>query len=344
MANPGRRGYHERVAPRAVVVRSVLALGIAAAALISTVTFPSVLSAQPRRSIIMASGAVDGTYYPIAGAISRITSDARDLNFLVAVESSAGSIANVQLLKSGEADFALLQNDIAYYAFNGITLDAFAGKPVKNMTGVFSVYPEVVHVVARRAADVRSIRDLKGKRVVLGAPGSGAEQNALQVLKAHGIRETDLRTVQSIARTVAFDQLKAGVVDAVFASTALGSPLIADAMASGKLTLVGIGESGGDALRRSHPFYTIEKIPANTYSGQEHDIASAGVMAILVARSSTPDDLVYSLTKAVFDNLLQFQSAHPAARHFTLHTALSGMALPLHPGAERYFQQNGIAR
>jgi TRAP transporter TAXI family solute receptor len=326
-----------------VVLKSFLGLGFLAT-LLSMATFPSVLSAQPRRAVIMASGSVDGAYYPIAGAISRITSDSRDLNFLVAVESSAGSIANVQLLKSGEADFALLQNDVAYYAFNGITLDAFAGKPVKNMAGVFSVYPEIVHVITRRSADVRSIRDLKGKRVVLGAPGSGAEQNALQVLKAHGIRETDLRTTQPIGRMAAFDQLKAGTVDAVFVSTALGSPLIADAMTSGKLTLVGIGDSAGDALRRSYPFYTVEKIPANTYPGLEHDVTSAGVMAILVARSSAPDELVYSLTKAVFDNLPQFQSSHPAARHLTLHTALSGMALPLHPGAERYFQQNGIAR
>jgi uncharacterized protein len=331
------------VAPRAVVLKSVLALGVGAA-LVSAAVFPRALSAQLRRPVIVASGSVDGAYYPIAGAISRITSDSRDLNFLIAVESSAGSIANVQLLRSGEADLALLQNDVAYYAFNGITLDAFAGKPVKNLAGVFSVYPEIVHVIARRSADVRSIRDLKGKRVALGAPGSGAEQNALQVLKAHGILETDLRTMQSIGRTAAFDQLRAGIVDAVFVSTALGSPLIADAMASGKLTLVGIGDSAGEALRRSYPFYTIEKIPANTYPGLEHDVTSAGVMAILVVRSNVPDELVYSLTKAVFDHLAQFQSSHPAARHLTLHTALSGMALPLHPGAERYFQQNGIAR
>ena len=330
-----QRGYHEPV--------NVVVLGLVAA-VVSMTAFPSELSAQPRRSFIIASGAVDGAYYPIAGAISRITSDSRDLNFLVAVESSAGSIANVQLLKSGEADFALLQNDVAYYAFNGITLDAFSGKPVKNITGVFSVYPEIVHVVARKSADVRSVRDLKGKRVVLGAPGSGAEQNALQVLKAHGIREIDLRTMPSVARTAALDQLKAGTVDAVFVSTALGSPLIADAMASGKLTLIGIGDSAGDALRRSYPFYTLEKIPANAYPGLEHDVTSAGVMAILVARSSVSDELVYSLAKAVFDNLPQFQSSHPSARHLTLHTALSGMALPLHPGAERYFQQNGIAR
>jgi len=322
---------------------NVVVLGLVAA-FVSMTAFPSELSAQPRRSFIIASGAVDGAYYPIAGAISRMTSDSRDLNFLVAVESTAGSIANVQLLKSGEADFALLQNDVAYYAFNGITLEAFAGKPVKSMSGVFSVYPEIVHVVARKSADVRSVRDLKGKRVVLGAPGSGAEQNALQVLKAHGIRETDLRTMQSIARTTALDQLKAGAVDAVFVSTALGAPVIADAMASGKLTLIGISDAVGDSLRRSYPFYTLEKIPANAYPGLEHDVTSAGVMAILVARSGVPDELVYSLTRAVFDNLPQFQSSHPSARHLTLHTALSGMALPLHPGAERYFQQNGIAR
>ena len=343
MANTGLCGYDGFVPPRAVVAKSLLALGLAAA-IVSSAAFPSAPWAQVRRTVVMTSGAVDGAFYPIAGAISRITSDARDLNFRVAVESSAGSIANVLLLKTGEAELAFLQNDVAYYAFNGITLEEFAGKPVKNIAGVFSVYPEIVHVLARKAADVRSIRDLKGKRVVLGVPGSGAEQNAVQVLKAHGIREGDVRMVQSVGRTAAFDQLKAGNVDAVFVSTALGSPLIAEAMASGKLTLLGIAETVGDTLRRDYPFYTIEKIQANTYPGQERDVTSAGVMAILVARSSVPDETVYALTKAVFDNLPQFHSSHPAARHLTLHTALSGMALPLHPGAERYFQQNGIAR
>jgi len=343
MVIPEGREYHERVARRAAIVKSVLALGFAAS-LISMAMFPSVLSAQARRPVILASGSIDGAFYPIAGAISRITTDARDLNFRVAVESSAGSIANVQLIRSGEADFALLQNDVAYYAFNGITVDVFVGKPVKSLAGVFSVYPEIVHVIVRKAADVRSIRDLKGKRVVLGPPGSGAEQNALQILKVHGIREADLRTVQSIGRTAAFEQLKAGLADAVFVSTALGSPPIADAMSSGKLAVLGIADSAGEALRREYPFYTLERIPANTYPGQEREVTSAGVTAILVARSSVSDETVYALTKAVFDNLAQFQSSYPAARHLTLHTALSGMALPLHPGAERFFQQSGISR
>src|SRR4029450_4275069 len=117
-------------------------------------------AAQPRRFVTIAAGSVDGVYYPIAGAISRITSDTKSLNIRATVESSGGSMANVQLLRAGEADFAFLQNDIAYYAFNGITLEPFAGKPVKSMAGVFSVYPEVVHLIATHAPGVKAGREL----------------------------------------------------------------------------------------------------------------------------------------------------------------------------------------
>ena len=124
--------------------------------LVSALALSASVAAQPRRHVTIAAGAVDGVYYPIAGAMSRITSDARGLSVRATVESSAGSVANVQLIRSGEADFALLQNDIAYYAFNGIALGAFAGKPVKGMAGVFSVYPELVHIVVSPAAGVKS--------------------------------------------------------------------------------------------------------------------------------------------------------------------------------------------
>ena len=133
------------------------------------------------RVVTIAAGSVDGVYYPIAGAISRITSDTRSLNIRATVESSGGSMANVQLMRAGEADFAFRQNDIAYYAFNRIGIEPFAGKPVKTMAGVFSVYPEAVHLVATHASGVKSVRDLKGKRVAFGTVGSATEQNALQV-------------------------------------------------------------------------------------------------------------------------------------------------------------------
>src|SRR2546425_4009017 len=225
--------------------------------LVSALALSATLAAQPRRHVTIAAGAVDGVYYPIAGAMSRIASDARGLSVRATVASSAGSVANVQLIRSGEADFALLQNDIAYYAFNGIALGAFAGKPVKSMGGVFSVYPELVHIVVSQASGVKSVRDLKGKRVAFGPAGSGTEQNALQILEIYGIGEGDLRAAVRVSFTAAVDQLKAGVVDAAFFTTALGAPVVSEAFGSGKLEQLGVGPTAGEALRRKYPFYTI---------------------------------------------------------------------------------------
>ena len=321
------------------VVASLIVAG-----LLSAVALAPAPAAQPRRAVTIAAGSVDGVYYSIAGAISRITSDTKSLDIRATVASSGGSMANVQLIRAGEADFAFLQNDIAYYAFNGIELEPFAGKPVKSMAGVFSVYPQAVHLIATHASGVKSVRDLKGKRVAFGPVGSATEQNALQVLEVHGIADSDLAAAVRVSYSAAVDQLKAGAVDAAFFSIAVGAPVVADALASGKLSLISVGASASEALIRKYPFYTIDDIPANTYKNQDREVVAPAVMATLVARTSLPEDLVYRFTKAVFDNLPQLHSAHAAARNLTLQTALVGMALPLHPGAQRFFKENGIAR
>ncbi len=314
------------------------------ASLLAALLAPTDLSAQQRRLVTIASGWVVGVYYPLAGAMSRIVYKAKDLNLRATVESSGASVANAQLIGTGDADFALLQNDIAYYAYNGTTLGAFQGKPVKNMGGIFTIYPELVHMVAAQASGVRSVRDLKGKRVVLGPQGSGTEANALQILEVHGLRESDLGKAERIDAAAAADQLKDGRVDAAFFTTGLGSAVIVDSFISGKVTMVPIGAAEGEALRKKYPFYTIEKIPANTYKGQEREVTTPAVMAMMVARRDLPDDLVYRFTKAIFDDLKQFHDAHAAAKHLTLQTALNGMPIPLHPGAERFFKEKGVAR
>src|SRR5262245_18038419 len=204
--------------------------------------------AQQRRVVTIAAGSVDGVYYPIAGAISRITSETKSLNIRATVESSGGSLANVKLMRAGEADFALLQNDVAYYAYNGVGLEPFVGKPVKSLVGVFSVYPEAVHLVATHASGVKSVRDLKGKRIAFGPKGSATEQNALQVLAQHGVAERDLAASVRVSFTAAVDQLNAGAVDAAFFSIAVGAPVINHALASGKVSLISVGASASEAL------------------------------------------------------------------------------------------------
>jgi TRAP transporter TAXI family solute receptor len=321
------------------VAMLVLAIGLATALAPATN-----IAAQPRRAVTIAAGSVDGVYYPIAGAMSRITSEARGLNIRATVQASAGSVANVQLLRSNEADFALLQNDIAYYAFNGVELGPFAGKPVKSMAGVFSVYPELVHIVATQASGVKSIHDLRGKRLALGPRGSGTEQNALQILAAYGIAESDLAAAERVPFGAAADQLRGGGVDAAFFTVALGASIVADVLAAGKVGLVAVGRTAGETLEQKYPFYRMDEVPANTYKGQDREIATPAVMAMLAARPGLADDVVYRFTKVVFDNLPAFHAAHPAARSLTLQTALSGMPLPLHPGAQRFFKEKGIAR
>lgn len=311
--------------------------------LVSALAVPAQLAAQQRRLVTIASGWVVGVYYPLAGAMSRIAYNAKDLNIRATVESSGASVANAQLIGTGDADFALLQNDIAYYAYQGSTLPAFTGKPVKNMGGIFTIYPELVHIVATQASGVKSVRDLKGKRVVLGPQGSGTEQNALQILEAHGLKESDLGKAERIDAAAAGDQIKDGRVDAAFFTTGLGSAVIIDTFISGKAVMVPVGAEG-EALRKKYPFYTMERIPANTYRGQERDVTTPAVMAMMVARSDLPEELVYKFTKAIFDNLPQFHAAHAAAKSLTLQTSQNGMPIPLHPGAEKFFKEKGIGR
>lgn len=317
---------------------------VLAAALGAAFALPPDLAAQQRRLVTIASGWVVGVYYPLAGAMSRIAYNAKDLNLRATVESSGASVANAQLIGTGDADFALLQNDIAYYAYNGTVLAAFKDRAVKNMGGVFTIYPELVHVVASQASGVKTVRDLKGKRVVLGPAGSGTEQNALQILEVHGLKESDLGRAERIDAAAAADQLKDGRADAAFFTTGLGSAVIVDAFLSGKVAMVPVGAPEGEALKKKYPFYTIEKIPANTYKGQEREVQTPAVMAMMVARTDLPEDLVYRFVRAIFDNLPQFHAAHAAAKHLTLQTALNGMPIPLHPGAEKFFREKGVAR
>ena len=298
--------------------------------------------AQQRRLVTIASGWVVGVYYPLAGAMSRIVYKVKDLNLRATVESSGASVANAQLIGTGDADFALLQNDIAFYAYNGVTLSAFKDKPVKNMGAVFTIYPELVHVVATKASGIKTVKELRGRRVVLGPQGSGTEANALQILEAYGLKESDLKA-ERIDAAAAADQIKDGRVDAGFFTTGMGSAVILDTFISGKVALVTVDGAEAEAMKKKYPFYTSVKVPANTYKDQA-EATTVAVMAMMVARSDLPEDLVYKFTKAIFDDLKQFHEAHSAAKSLTLETALAGNPIPLHPGAARFYKEKGILR
>jgi len=249
-------------------------------------------------------------------------------------------VANAKLIGGGEAEFALLQNDIAYYAHNGTEM--FKDQAVKNMGGVFTIYPELIHVVATTTSGIRSPKDLKGKTVAIGPLGSGTEANAVQILEAYGLKLGDLRKAERIGAGEAADALKDGRVDAAFFTVGLGGAVIIDTFVTGKVALVPVTGTEAEALKKRYPFYTTTPVPANTYKGQEQEVSTVAVMAMMVARSDLPEDLVYRFTKAIFDDLAQFHAAHAAAKLLTLKTALDGMPIPLHPGAEKFYKEKGV--
>jgi len=324
-----------------IIARRALCLLVASAAVV-LLAVPSPIQAQQKRLVTIASGWVVGVYYPLAGAMSRIMVKAKDLNIRATVESSGASVANAQLIGAGDAEFALLQNDVAYYAYTGTTLPAFQGKPVKNMGGIFTIYPELVQLVATKASGIKAVGDLKGKKVVLGPQGSGTEYNALQVMEAYGLKVGDVQA-ERIDAAAASDQLKDGRVDAAFFTTGLGSAVIVDNFISGKTQLVPIGGGEAQALIKKYPYYTTARVPVNTYKDQA-EATTVAVMAMMVARSDLPEDLVYKFTKAIFDDIKQFHEAHSAAKSLTLDTALVGMPIPLHPGAERFYKEKGVRK
>jgi TRAP transporter TAXI family solute receptor len=309
--------------------------------MVFSASFRPDLAHSARKFVTIASGWVVGVYYPLAGAMSRIVYE-KVPDVKVTVESSGASVANAKLIGSGDADFAILQNDIAYYAFNGIKpiFDA----PIKNVRGVACLYPEHVQIQARKDAKIMSVKNLKGKRVCVGPLGSGTEANARQVLELYGLTFEDLGKVERLTATESSDFLKDNRIDAAFYTVGVGASGLVDTALMGEMMIVPISGREADALIKKYPYYAKAKVPAGIYKGTDKDVDTVAVLAILVVKAELEEPIVYNITKAIFENLGTLERAHAKGKEVKLETALVGMPIPLHPGAERYFKEKGTKK
>ena len=289
--------------------------------------------------INMGAGWVTGVYYPLAGAMSRIAHTSID-NISLTVESSGASVVNSRMIGSGDLDMAIAQNDVAYYAFRGE--GAFEGNPVENMRGMFVLYPEPVQLVAAAGSGIESPADLAGKRVALGPLGSGAEVNALQVLEAAGLSEGDLAAAERLEAGEAADFLRDGRVDAAFFTVGIGASVIDELSVMTDIYLVNIVGDIAQSLMDTYPFYASVTIPGDTYSNVP-EADTIAVLSMIVTREDIDADLVYDFMRGIFDNIDVIHGAHDVGRLVTLDTALDGMSVPLHPGAERFFDEEGMS-
>ncbi|MBT9175767.1 MAG: hypothetical protein DDT20_00067 [Firmicutes bacterium] len=294
----------------------------------------------PRKQFLsIATGGTGGVYYPLGGALAKIL-NAEIRNMEASARVTGASVANAHLLATAGAEgveLAFMQNDIAYYSFNG--LEMFKGRKNDQIRGIATLYPEVIQVIATEASGIRSVRDLVGKRVAVGAKGSGTEANARQILGAFGIQYAALAKVEYLPFGDATAQIRDGHLDAAFVTAGIPTAAVTELAHGIAVTLVTLTGPEIDALRTAHPFYTKHTVPAETYRGLAAPVETVAVRAMIAVKGNLPERQVYEITRALFKRLDVFGAAHVRGKDLSLATARDAMPIPLHPGAERFFRE-----
>ena len=277
-------------------------------------------SGEKEQFINIATGGTAGTYYPIGGAIAEILNK-NGMN--ASAQSTGASVANINMLKDKQVELAIVQNDITYYAVNGEEMFKESGK-VENLNAIASLYPETCQFIVREDSGIKDINGLKGKRVAVGAAGSGAEANARQILEAYGITYNDVEE-QFLSFAEGSYALKDGTVDAAFVTAGYPTASVQDIASQNKIRLLPVSDEQIKMLADKYPFYTKTTVPAGTYQGFDEEVQTVSVMAILVANDKIDAALGEKVTKAIFDNLDKISAAHAAAKSITKATALEGL-------------------
>ncbi|HHY47585.1 MAG TPA: TAXI family TRAP transporter solute-binding subunit [Firmicutes bacterium] len=312
----------------------VVLLGVCLLSLMSAQVYSATVN------LVIATGGTAGTYYPLGGAMAQIFNDkVKGVN--VTAQSTGASAENLRLIERREADLALVQNDTADYAYNGT--EVFKGQKLQGFRVIAALYPETLQIVVSGDSNIKSVPDLKGKRVSVGAPGSGTEVCARQLLAFYGITYKDI-SPHFLSFAESADQFKDKHIDAFFVLAGTPTAALQDVAAMHKIRLLNIPDDVYGKLKAKYPFFTHITIPAGTYMHQADPVKSVAVQAILIARSDLDEDLVYNLTKALFENLGDLAAAHAKGKEVRLANALNGVSTPLHPGAERYYREKGILK
>ena len=287
--------------------------------------------------LTMGTGGTSGTYYGYGGVLGQYIKNHAGID--VTVVSTDGSKANIQGIAAGDYQLGTVQSDVMAYAWEGTRSFESDGK-VDSFRVVAGLYAESVQLVTMDP-EIKSVADLAGKSVSIGAPGSGVYFNAIDVLTAAGLTEDDIKAqYQSFADSA--DALKDGKIDAAFIVAGAPTPAITELCTTNSAYLVPIDGEVADKLMADCPFYTTYVIPAGTYAGQEADVTTVTVKATLIVSESVSEEDVYKLTAAIFDNIDAITAENAKGAELSIENATSGMTAPFHAGAAKYFAEKGV--
>jgi TRAP transporter TAXI family solute receptor len=293
--------------------------------------------------ITIGTGGVTGTYYPTGGAICRMMNkEKKKTGIRCSVESTGGSVYNVNTINAGELDFGIAQSDTAYQAYHGE--GKFKDKAITGLRSVMAIYPELLAFVVTKKSGIKKLTDIKGKKVNIDVPGSGTRMTTEIVLDAFGIKLSDLALANELKSSEGPTMLKDNKIDGYFGVFGHPTANIKDAANSVDIDLVPIDGKPVDDLVAKYSYYAKGIISKDFYKGVEHDTPSIGVKAVLCTKDSIDEKVVYALTKTILDNFEAFKKLHPAYKTITKESLLDGLAVPQHPGAIKAFKEAGILK
>jgi uncharacterized protein len=327
----------------------------ATAAMLAVAGAAGLVGAQEMKFFRIGTGGTGGTYYPIGGLIAQAISNppgsrpcseggSCGVPGLVAIAQSAnGSVANINAIKSGVLESGFSQSDVAFWAYTGTGIFADKGK-VDSLRAIANLYPESIQLVARKGSGIKSVKDLKGKRVSLDEPGSGTLVDARIILEAYGLSEKDV-TADFIKPTPAIDKIKDNQLDAFFIVAGYPTGAVAELASSAGAELIPVDGPEAAAIIKKYGFFAAQTIPAGVYDGIG-ETKTISVGAQWVVGAGVDENLVYEITKALWnDNSRKLlDSGHAKGKVITLATALDGVGIPLHPGAEKFYKEAGLIK
>lgn len=322
-----------------MALKKVIQLGAIAAATMSAGT----LSAQ--EFITIGTGSVTGVYYPTGGAICKLVNkDRNDHNVRCSVESTGGSIYNVNTIRSGELDFGIVQSDWQFHGYNGTSKFSEQG-PYKKLRAMFSLHTEPFNIIAREDAGINNVTDLAGKRVNIGNPGSGDRATMGVVMDAMGWTNDSFKLASELKGSERSQALCDNKIDAFVYVVGHPNGSIKEATTSCNAKLVPATGEQIEKIVADNPYYAFSTVPAGMYRGTDQDVNSFGVAATMVTTSDISDEVAYTVAKAVFENFDTFKRLHPAFANLKKENMVKdGLSIPLHPGAEKYYREIGLIK
>lgn len=298
--------------------------------------------AEPAKQqfINIGTGGTAGTYFPLGGAFAEIwNQNIPGVN--ATAQSTGASVANINLLKDKKVEVVIVQNDVAWYTENGAEM--FDGDAYADIKGLTTLYAEPLQIITGDP-NIKTVADLKGKNVAVGAIGSGVEANARQIIAAAGLDfEKDIN-VKYLSFAEASAGLKDKQVDVAFLTAGIPTAAIQDLGAQREVYVVPVDGDIAQTLLTDYEFFTEYTIPANTYNGQTEDVKTLTVKAMLAVNAELDEETAYQLAKTLYDNTARIEAAHNVGKSITKETALEGMSIQLHPGAQRYFEEEGLMK